>query len=57
MKDVTTAAEATTGSLYHFFLGGKSELARAVVSETGLAYEQLFEAIADAALGSRSATD
>jgi AcrR family transcriptional regulator len=51
VKDVTTAAGATTGSLYHFFPGGKSELAQAVVSETGLAYEQLFEAIADAAQG------
>ena len=49
MKDVTTAAEATTGSLYHFFPGGKADLAQAVVSETGLAYEELFEAIADAA--------
>ena len=51
LKDVTTAAEATTGSLYHFFPGGKSELARAVVTETGLAYEQLFVVIADAAAG------
>ncbi len=51
VKDVTTAAKATTGSLYHFFPGGKSELARAVVSETGLVYQQLFEAIADAADG------
>lgn len=51
LKDVTTAAEATTGSLYHFFPGGKSELATAVVAETGTAYEQLFEAIADQAAG------
>ena len=51
LKDVTTAAEATTGSLYHFFPGGKSELARAVVAETGRAYEELFIAIADAADG------
>lgn len=51
LKDVTTAAGATTGSLYHFFPGGKSELAEAVITESGLAYQQLFEAIADDAAG------
>lgn len=35
-------ANATTGSIYHFFPGGKSELARAVVIETGSAYGELF---------------
>lgn len=51
LKDVTAAAGATTGSLYHFFPGGKSELAAAVLTETGAAYQKLFEAIADEATG------
>lgn len=51
LSDVRAASGATTGSLYHFFPGGKSELARAVVTETGAAYQELFEAIADAADG------
>lgn len=46
LKDVTATAEATTGSLYHFFPGGKADLAAAVLVETGLNYQQLFEAIA-----------
>jgi AcrR family transcriptional regulator len=49
LKDITTAADAPTGSLYHFFPGGKTELARAVIVETGAAYQELFELIADAA--------
>lgn len=49
LKDVTTAADATTGSLYHFFPNGKAQLAEAVITESGLAYQQLFEAIADEA--------
>lgn len=51
LKDVTTAADATTGSLYHFFPGGKVQLAEAVITESGLAYQHLFEAIADDAAG------
>lgn len=39
-------ANATTGSIYHFFPGGKSELARAVVLETGQTYGELFNLIA-----------
>ncbi len=46
LKDVTTTAQATTGSLYHFFPGGKADLAATVLVETGLVYQQLFEAIA-----------
>jgi AcrR family transcriptional regulator len=49
MKDVITAAGATTGSLYHFFPGGKTQLAEAVITETGAAYQQLCELVADEA--------
>lgn len=42
VQAVVEAAEATVGSLYHFFPGGKSELAEATVHETGAAYGDLF---------------
>jgi AcrR family transcriptional regulator len=46
MKQVTEAAEAPTGSLYHFFPGGKDQLAATVIATTGASYEQLFDLIA-----------
>lgn len=49
LKDVTAASGATTGSLYHFFPGGKTDLARAVLLDTGATYQALFELIADEA--------
>jgi AcrR family transcriptional regulator len=49
LKHVTAAADAPTGSLYHFFPGGKDELAAEVITTSGAAYRELFEAIADAA--------
>ncbi len=45
LAEISRTSEATTGSIYHFFPGGKSELARAVVTETGAAYRELFELI------------
>jgi AcrR family transcriptional regulator len=51
LKQVTAAAAAPIGSLYHFFPGGKDELALAVITTSGDAYRQLFELIADAATG------
>jgi AcrR family transcriptional regulator len=50
LKQVTTAAAAPTGSLYHFFPGGKDELTLAVITASGETYRQLFELIADAAI-------
>jgi AcrR family transcriptional regulator len=49
LKQVTDAAEAPIGSLYHFFPGGKEDLAEAVILESGEAYRQLFVLIADGA--------
>jgi AcrR family transcriptional regulator len=49
LKAIAEAGEATTGSLYHFFPGGKAELAAATLRHSGAAYEQLVAAIWDAA--------
>ena len=49
LKQVTAAAGAPVGSLYHFFPGGKEDLAEAVIGSSGRAYQELFELIADAA--------
>lgn len=49
LKQVTTAAGAPMGSLFHFFPGGKEELAEAVLRSGGAAYRELFEVIYDAA--------
>ena len=58
LKQVTDAAGAPTGSLYHFFPGGKEELAAEVLTTSGAAYQQLFELIAaDAADPADAVTD
>lgn len=46
LKDVTAAATATTGSLYHFFPGGKDELVQAAVRVDGAAHEAVFRDLA-----------
>lgn len=48
LKDITTAATATTGSLYHFWPGGKDELTAEVLATSGEMYGQLFETFLDA---------
>ena len=55
LKQVTTAAGAPMGSLFHFFPGGKEELADAVLRTGGAAYRELYEVIADAATDPASA--
>jgi AcrR family transcriptional regulator len=51
LKQVTMAARAPFGSLYHSFPGGKEELGEAVVLTSGQAYGELFEAVYDQAAG------
>lgn len=47
LKQVSDGAAATTGSIYHFFPGGKEDLGATVIRESGAAYQALFELIAD----------
>jgi len=42
LKQITAAADATTGSLYHFWPGGKLELTAEVLRVTGATYGELF---------------
>jgi AcrR family transcriptional regulator len=47
VKQVTVAADAPFGSLYHHFPGGKQELAAEVLTTSGQAYQELFEVVWD----------
>jgi AcrR family transcriptional regulator len=49
LKQLAAASEATIGSLYHFFPGGKAELAAETLRVAGQAYEGLVMSIFDAA--------
>ena len=46
LSQISEAAHATTGSIYHFFPGGKEALGVAVIDTTGAVYRELFESIA-----------
>jgi len=48
LKQISTASRAPFGSLYHFFPGGKTELAGATLRWAGLGYQELVEAVWDA---------
>jgi AcrR family transcriptional regulator len=45
LSQISKASNATIGSIYHFFPGGKEALAVAVVDTTGEVYRELFESI------------
>lgn len=49
LKQICAASAAPMGSLYHFFPGGKTELAAETLRSSGRAYQLLVEAIFDAA--------
>jgi AcrR family transcriptional regulator len=55
MKQITDGAEATTGSLYHYFPGGKDELAAEVIKTAGAGYLELFQVVTAAAKNSQQA--
>jgi AcrR family transcriptional regulator len=42
LKQITTAANAPFGSLYHFFPGGKEQLGEEVIRTSGMLYIELF---------------
>jgi AcrR family transcriptional regulator len=46
VKQIVEQANAPFGSLYHFFPGGKSELAEEVIRSSGALYIELFATIA-----------
>lgn len=46
LAQISAAAGATIGSIYHFFPGGKEALGVAVIDTTGAVYRELFESIA-----------
>ena len=45
LSQISAASEATIGSIYHFFPGGKEALAVAVVETTAAVYRDLFQSI------------
>ena len=51
LKDISRAGTAPIGSLYHFFPGGKEELASETLRSAGAAYQALVEAVFDGEAG------
>jgi AcrR family transcriptional regulator len=49
IKQILTTARAPFSSLYHFFPGGKDELGSEVIRVSGARYQELVEAVFDAA--------
>lgn len=46
LSQISKASNATIGSIYHFFPGGKEALGVAVIETTGAVYRELFDSIA-----------
>ncbi len=49
IKEIVTTASAPFASLYHFYPGGKAELAETVIRTSGPMFQQLVEFVWDAA--------
>ena len=49
LKQISAASAAPIGSLYHFFPGGKAELAAETLRLSGHAYQAIVEAVLDSA--------
>jgi len=49
LSQIGKTADATIGSIYHFFPGGKEALTVEVIRSTGAVYLELFEAVAGVA--------
>lgn len=49
LKRIAEASSAPIGSLYHFFPGGKEELAAETLRSSGAAYQVIVEAVYDGA--------
>jgi AcrR family transcriptional regulator len=49
LKQISEASAAPIGSLYHFFPGGKEELAAETLRSSGAAYQALVESVFDSA--------
>jgi AcrR family transcriptional regulator len=56
LKQIVSDANAPFGSLYHFFPGGKRELGEEVIRQSGQMYQELVEAVFDAAPDAISGT-
>ena len=57
LKQIVAEAGAPFGSIYHFFPGGKKELAAEVIRTSGRAYQDLVMAILDAAPDAHTAME
>ena len=55
LKQIVAAADTTTGSLYHFFPGGKDELTAEVLRTSGQAYGELITLIMTEAVDAATA--
>ena len=55
LKQIASEASAPFGSIYHFFPGGKQELAAEVIRTSGRMYQELVAGVLDQATDSRHA--